>query len=178
MRPTDHWWWWDSTRVINTYSPGGVSLDYTIQEFPFFSVLLGDLHPHLMGMPFILTSFVLTYCVYLRIKSSKGYLDPKILVFVILLGILVAVVGFINYWDLAITVSCVLLFTFGIWIRSNTTIVLLVGKFLLPLLGILICSFLVFSGFYFFSDDKIFINAFFKWSAKSNLIPFASNFRY
>ena len=154
MRPTDHWWWWDSTRVINTYSPGGVGLDYTIQEFPFFSVLLGDLHPHFMGMPFILTSFVLTYSVYLNVKSSKGYLDSKILVFVTLLGILIAVIGFINYWDLAITVCCVLLFTFGIWIRSNIRVILLVRKFLLPLLGILICSFLMFSGFYFFSSQN------------------------
>ncbi|MCL0030983.1 DUF2298 domain-containing protein [Dehalococcoidia bacterium] len=154
MRPTDHWWWWDSTRVINTYSPDGVGLDYTIQEFPFFSVLLGDLHPHFMGMPFILTSFVLTYSVYLNVKNSKGFLDSKILVFVALLGIFIAVIGFINYWDLAVTVCCVLLFTFGIWIRSNMRVILLVRKFLLPLLGILISSFLMFSGFYFFSSQN------------------------
>lgn len=154
MRPTDHWWWWDSTRVINTYSSDGVGLDYTIQEFPFFSVLLGDLHPHFMGMPFILTSFVLTYSLYLNVKNSKGYLDSKILVFVTLLGILIAIIGFINYWDLAITICCVLLFTFGIWIRRNIGVILLAKNFLLPLLGILISSFVIFSGFYFFSSQN------------------------
>ena len=40
-RPDDFWWWWRASRVINTFD-GGVGLDYTIQEFPFFSFILGD----------------------------------------------------------------------------------------------------------------------------------------
>ncbi len=39
--PTEYWFWWRGSRVI----PG------TITEFPFFSFLLGDLHPHLMALP-------------------------------------------------------------------------------------------------------------------------------
>ncbi|WP_322796594.1 DUF2298 domain-containing protein [Tepidiforma sp.] len=39
--PTEYWFWWRGTRII----PG------TITEFPFFSFLLGDLHPHLMALP-------------------------------------------------------------------------------------------------------------------------------
>src|SRR5690606_27448587 len=39
--PTKFWWWFDTTRVI----PG------TITEFPAFSFLLGDLHPHFTALP-------------------------------------------------------------------------------------------------------------------------------
>ncbi len=51
--PTDNWWWWRATRVIDTLS-GGQSLDYTITEFPIFSFILGDLHPHVMNLPFVI----------------------------------------------------------------------------------------------------------------------------
>ena len=49
--PGDFWWWFRATRVINTYD-NGQGIDYTIQEFPFFSFMLGDLHPHVMAIPF------------------------------------------------------------------------------------------------------------------------------
>src|SRR5690606_35664924 len=42
--PTEYWFWWEGSRVI----PG------TITEFPFFSFLLGDLHPHVMSLPLVL----------------------------------------------------------------------------------------------------------------------------
>ena len=51
--PQEFWWWFRSTRIINTFE-FGKGLDYTIQEFPFFSFLLGDLHPHLMSIPFFI----------------------------------------------------------------------------------------------------------------------------
>ena len=44
--PTEFWFWFRGTRVI----PG------TITEFPFFSFLLGDLHPHVMSVPLVLLS--------------------------------------------------------------------------------------------------------------------------
>ena len=39
--PTEFYFWWRGTRIIPN----------TITEFPFFSFLLGDLHPHLMSIP-------------------------------------------------------------------------------------------------------------------------------
>ena len=51
--PQDFWWWFRATRVINTFE-AGQGIDYTIQEFPFFSFMLGDLHPHVMAIPFAL----------------------------------------------------------------------------------------------------------------------------
>ncbi|MEE9284563.1 MAG: DUF2298 domain-containing protein, partial [Dehalococcoidia bacterium] len=58
--PSDTWWWWRSTRVINTFVDGG-GIDYTITEFPFFSFMLGDLHPHVMSLPFVLLAIGLSY---------------------------------------------------------------------------------------------------------------------
>ena len=50
----DNWWWFRASRVITDYPFGGIlPQDYnTINEFPFFSFLLGDLHPHVMALPF------------------------------------------------------------------------------------------------------------------------------
>lgn len=42
--------WWDATRVV-----GG-----TINEFPYWTFLFADLHPHLIDMPFTIMSAVLT----------------------------------------------------------------------------------------------------------------------
>ena len=42
--PTQYWFWWQGSRVIPN----------TITEFPFFSFLLGDLHPHVMSLPLVL----------------------------------------------------------------------------------------------------------------------------
>lgn len=48
-----NWWWpsravWDDVEV----APGAVERRYAITEFPFFSFYLGDLHPHVLALPF------------------------------------------------------------------------------------------------------------------------------
>ncbi len=50
--PTRYWWWWWATRM-------GSQLD--IQEFPFFSLQFGDLHAHVMVMPFLITLFAAAF---------------------------------------------------------------------------------------------------------------------
>lgn len=57
--PDGSWWWWRSTRVIDTLGADGASLDYTITEFPFFSFLLGDLHAHISALPFAVLALML-----------------------------------------------------------------------------------------------------------------------
>ena len=49
------WWWWHSTRVLADRGPGGGHLE-VITEFPFFSFLLGDNHPHVLSIPFLFLS--------------------------------------------------------------------------------------------------------------------------
>jgi YYY domain-containing protein len=46
--PVDGGWWWRSSRVIPNIPPDGIT------EFPYFSFLLGDLHPHYIAIPFVL----------------------------------------------------------------------------------------------------------------------------
>jgi len=43
--PTDGIWWFKAARVIPNIQPDGIT------EFPYFSFLLGDLHPHYMAIP-------------------------------------------------------------------------------------------------------------------------------
>ncbi len=50
-----NWWWpsrslWDGYRVAG--DPPRIERRYTITEFPFFSFRLGDMHPHVMALPF------------------------------------------------------------------------------------------------------------------------------
>lgn len=58
MPPTGNWtggfwWWWRASRVIHDKDLLGNSVE-VIDEFPFFSFLLGDMHPHVLALPFAL----------------------------------------------------------------------------------------------------------------------------
>jgi YYY domain-containing protein len=44
--PTTFLWWFKASRVIPNLQPDGIN------EFPFFSALLSDLHPHFVALPF------------------------------------------------------------------------------------------------------------------------------
>lgn len=56
----DQSWWgtigWDSSRVV---FDTGSQQEQTINEFPWFSLLLGDLHPHLTALPFTIVAIAL-----------------------------------------------------------------------------------------------------------------------
>ncbi|MEZ0395442.1 MAG: DUF2298 domain-containing protein [Anaerolineales bacterium] len=50
--PDRYMWWWRASRVIQDFDLQGRPLGEVIDEFPFFSFLLGDLHPHVLAIPF------------------------------------------------------------------------------------------------------------------------------
>ncbi|KKR35551.1 MAG: hypothetical protein UT66_C0010G0006 [candidate division CPR2 bacterium GW2011_GWC1_39_9] len=75
-------WWAEATRII----PG------TINEFPLYSFLLGDLHAHYLNLPFALLT--LTF-LYLVIKENIKYLW-------IPMGILYSIMFVTNSWDFLI----------------------------------------------------------------------------
>jgi len=68
--PQDHWWWWRASRVIHDLDATGNSME-VIDEFPFFSFLLGDNHPHVLALPFVLLALALALNVML-VKSRGG----------------------------------------------------------------------------------------------------------
>ncbi len=49
--PDRYLWWWRASRVIQDYDLTG-SVKEIIDEFPFFSFLHADLHPHILAIPF------------------------------------------------------------------------------------------------------------------------------
>lgn len=97
------WWWWRASRVINdkTLSGGDQEL---IDEFPAFSFTLGDLHPHVLSMPFAMLAVGLALNVYLGGAERKEPLlglklrEDAFLFSAVLLGAL----GFLNIWDFPI----------------------------------------------------------------------------
>ncbi len=51
-----HWWWFRASRVLTDYDLNGENFGgaQPIDEFPQFSFLLSDNHPHVLSMPFVL----------------------------------------------------------------------------------------------------------------------------
>lgn len=47
------WWWWRSSRVVGDLDLLGQHVE-VIDEFPMFSYVLGDNHPHVLAMPVVL----------------------------------------------------------------------------------------------------------------------------
>ena len=84
------WWWWRASRVI----PGGIT------EFPAFSFVLGDMHPHVMSIGFVLLLAGIATQLYLQHGfiqlSAIRHIWPLVLVTIMSLSSLAA----INLWDL------------------------------------------------------------------------------
>jgi YYY domain-containing protein len=63
------WWWWRSSRVVEDLSLAGSHIE-VIDEFPAFSYLLGDNHPHVTAMPFVLLVIALALNLFLAPASG------------------------------------------------------------------------------------------------------------
>jgi YYY domain-containing protein len=99
--PQDYNWWWRSTRVIDTVVDGR-SLDYTINEFPYFSFLLGDLHAHVLALPFLVLNVALALNLFLS-KTPIGFSWLKAHLWESLaLALSLGALGFINIFDLPV----------------------------------------------------------------------------
>jgi YYY domain-containing protein len=71
------WWWWRGSRVIQDMDLAGNQMGVSpITEFPFFSFLLGDNHPHVLGLPFVLLGISLAFNLLL-FQASREHSDPE-----------------------------------------------------------------------------------------------------
>ena len=97
----DFLWWFRASRVIGDYnSADGSALDYTINEFPFFSFILGDVHPHVLALPFVFLAIGYTLNLF---RSDVPLTAGRLLRSPIDLAFLAIVYGglwVLNAWDM------------------------------------------------------------------------------
>jgi YYY domain-containing protein len=100
------WWWWRASRVIMDYDlQGNWTLD-VINEFPAFSYILGDLHPHVLAMPFVLLAIAVALNLFLGGWSGKinlyfGQLHISKTGF-LFIALILGGLAFLNTWDILI----------------------------------------------------------------------------
>ncbi len=113
-------WWWPASRVvhdINAFTGAEVEV---IDEFPFFSFLLGDMHPHVLGLPFVFLAIAFALNLFLMVRANADKLReasvinnwtrwlpplawPELLAGAVVLGGL----SFLNTWDFPIYIFVV-----------------------------------------------------------------------
>jgi YYY domain-containing protein len=71
--PQRFFWWWQASRTLQDKTPWGDHQE-VIDEFPAFSFLLGDMHPHLLALPFVLVAITLALNAYRRAAFER---DPS-----------------------------------------------------------------------------------------------------
>ena len=111
--PQRFWWWWRASRVVTDHNLQG-AVQEVIDEFPFFSYLLGDLHPHVLAYPFALLAIGLALNLYLggsrRVARPAGENSlwpwprlswPSLALAAVVLGGM----AFLNTWDFPIYVG-------------------------------------------------------------------------
>lgn len=98
-------WWWRASRVLQDFDWSGQPREI-IDEFPAFSYLLGDLHPHVLAMPFVLLAVAFSLNMYLeqrpferlRLSLSAWVRKPEFWLCAVIFGGL----SFLNTWDFPI----------------------------------------------------------------------------
>ena len=105
-------WWWRASRVLQDIGLDGSTRE-VIDEFPFFSFYLGDLHPHVIAIPFVLLAIAVAWTVYRRAEKSNfkfnagggiagAVLGWRLFVFRMEFWLSTLIVGaaiFMNTWD-------------------------------------------------------------------------------
>lgn len=87
----EFWWWWHGARVISDRNLDGLH-DEVIDEFPQFSFLLSDNHPHVLALPFAALALGLALNTVLRGRKPNA---NEIIFYGICFGGLI----FLNTWD-------------------------------------------------------------------------------
>jgi YYY domain-containing protein len=103
------WWWWRASRVIHDLDPAGNSMGVQpINEFPGFSFLLGDMHPHVLALPFVLLVLAVAFNAVLKGKDgedepigTEGWFEP-IKRISLLVPLCLGALAFLNTWDFPI----------------------------------------------------------------------------
>lgn len=103
--PTEFWFWWRGSRIIPD----------TITEFPFFSFLLGDMHPHVMSIPLVLLTLGLSAAAWRgrrRLDFREHLRRPAM---TLALAVIFGALAFENAWDI---LTFTALFALGVLARN------------------------------------------------------------
>lgn len=100
-----NWWWpsrslWDEYTVREQGQPPRQERRYNITEFPLFSFRLGDMHPHVMSLPFTLLALALALAVLARAKAPALADGPAGWAELIVGGVILGSLYAMNSWDL------------------------------------------------------------------------------
>jgi len=104
-----HWWWWRASRVIQDYDFSGFGRE-VISEFPFFSFLLSDLHPHVLSIPYVFLILGFGLALYLRPRGKSFRWITLVpieipLLFFLILAWLAGGMAFLNTWNFPVYVG-------------------------------------------------------------------------
>lgn len=155
LYPGDGWWWWRASRVLNDLDLNGQPVIFQpIDEFPLFSFLLGDNHPHKLALPFVLLAVGLAFTLLLRSMAWATHPVPEGLTnarraaawlwqrredaaLYLFAALVLGGLAFLNTWDFPIYLGLVLLADLaGRWRSGAPTNALLKrGLILAVLLG-------------------------------------------
>ena len=168
--PDGFWWWWRGTRVIDTLTETGTSLDYTITEVPFFSFLLGDLHAHVSALPFVTLALTLTLALlvspfapglrWLRRRPGEAAA----------LALVLGSLAFINAWDFPLYLAIAAMTAVACWsawrinraerrtddsgVASSATLARATGRSALLVIGLAVAGVVLFLPFYQSFDSQ------------------------
>ena len=116
---TANWWWWRSSRLINEHNLAGTTdgVIEPIAEFPSFSFALGDVHPHVLALPYAFLSMAVALIWYLSrnrlsISGSTTTFRDRITDYrlpitthwphFLLTALIIGGLSFLNTWDVLI----------------------------------------------------------------------------
>lgn len=95
--PDRTWWWWRASRVVTQRDLLGNHVEI-IDEFPFFSFLLGDMHPHVLALPFAFLALAVALNILFGTGRSEDW-PPRLAPVALLLPLIVGTFGFLHSWD-------------------------------------------------------------------------------
>jgi YYY domain-containing protein len=87
------WWWFRHSRVVRDLELGGLPIGaQPITEFPQFSFILADMHPHVLALPWALLSIGLAFNLVMLLRRPQVW---ELALYAIFVGGMV----FLNSWD-------------------------------------------------------------------------------
>ncbi len=108
--PHRFWWWWRASRVVQDFDLAGAPLE-VIDEFPFFSFLLGDLHPHVLALPFNMLALGTALNIYLGgwrgSINALGYRLRALPIDFFFAALVLGGLAFLNTWDILVSAALI-----------------------------------------------------------------------